>query len=217
MRRHWMMMIIIIWWRSLHCIILLYIALQKCRYTHCWSQWVGAPSNWHGGPIHLCATLWATLCHPGPHCVPHYAIGSFTYPLAAGSEAGNLSMPYYATPYHTMPFYYAIAILLQHWHPQHTMTLAIQVANWVYQSGPLHNQCGLHGVLYAISMYLLYIWPCTQDSPLYKEAHHMNWFNTSMSSMSSIVRSPLDDLCMDIWISAMIIIRTQITSERQVY
>ena len=162
MRRHWMkmIMIIIIWWWSLHCIILLYIALQKCRYTHCWSQWVSAPSNWHGGPIQLCAklcaTLWATLCATLCHPGPHYAIGSFTYPLAAGSEAGNLSMPYYATPYHTMPFYYAIAILLQHWHPQHTMTLAIQVANWVYQGGPLHNQCGLHGVLYAISMYLLY-------------------------------------------------------------
>ena len=72
------------------------------------------------------------------------SVVSFTDQLAAGSEAGNLSMPYYATPYHTMPFYYAIAILLQHWHPQHTMTLAIQVANWVYQGGPLHNQCGLH-------------------------------------------------------------------------
>ena len=141
----------------MHCIILLYIALH-CRSAdtrtvdHNGSALPAIDTVAQYTCVPHCGPQYATLCHT----MPHYAIGSFTYPLAAGSEVGNLSMPYYATPYHTMPFYYAIAILLQHWHPQHTMTLAIQVANWVYQGGPLHNQCGLHGVLYAISMYLLY-------------------------------------------------------------
>ena len=143
--------------------------------------------------------------------MPHYAIGSFTYPLAAGSEAGNLSMPYYATPHY--------AILLCHCH-----TIATLAPTTYHDAGHTSGQLGISRWPITQSMWptwcivcnlnVFTIWPCTPDSPLYKEAHHMNWFNTSMSS---IVRSPLDDLCMDIWISAMIIIRTQITSERQVY